>query len=352
MPRPRRRFIKGKGRPRNYPSPKLRVVTYYVDGKRIEAKGEWIPAKTELLHIDPIQDLIEQALYTNWVAREYPASLLLYADFESGKTELQKKYYHNRGVSKRRRFSATGIKDSLLRGRIKINSEKKAGHILIPDMSNVFTYKQSTCKKNMLFIDAFTEEGLDPEDDYFNKPEEGEKIAGVRGGIIAGVNPAGFLSSTKRKIRQEFVEGGGLSRFVLVSWDDSNFNKEIADSITAGLYRNGNGFVKNIQFDFPDDPIEILLPRKLAKKIQLLAERITEDLNEDFKKHGIPAQMKGRRLQKRLISLVKACALREGRPYVLTRDVNRVRFLSRWMNLKRRQLPREYPQSFRSKEFD
>jgi hypothetical protein len=245
------------------------VVTYFVDGKKIRVKDEWTLTETELLHINPIQDLVELALHTNWVASEYPVSLLLYADFESGKTELQKKYFSNKGVTKRRRFSATGIKDSLLQGKIKINSEKKAGHILIPDMSNIFTYKQSTCKKNMLFIDAFTEEGLDPEDDYFNKPEEGEKIAGVRGGIIAGVNPAGFLTSRKQKIRQEFVEGGGMSRFVLVSWDDSRYNKEIADSITAGLYRKGKGYVQNIQFDFPDDPVEVLLPRKLAREARI-----------------------------------------------------------------------------------
>jgi hypothetical protein len=325
---------------------KLRVVTYFVDGKRTKVTGEWVLTETELRHIDSVQDMLELALWTNWVAEECSVSLLLYADFESGKTALQKKYYHNRGVSERRRFSATGIKESLLQGRIKINSEKKSGHILIPDMSNVFTYKQSTCKKNMLFIDAFTEEGLDPEDDYFNKPEEGAKIAGVRGGIIAGINPAGFLTGIKRKIKQDFIEGGGMSRFIIVSWDDSSYNKEIADSITEGLYRRGKGFVKNIQFDFPYEPVDIILPKKSAKRIQQLAEILTEDLNEDFQKHGIPAQMKGRRLQKRLNSLVKACALREARRYVLSRDVARIEYLSRWMNLRRRQLPHEYPKTF------
>jgi hypothetical protein len=272
---------------RGYSSPKLRVVSYLVDGKKIQIKGEYVPTKTELLHVDPIQDLIELVLWTNWVSGEDVVSILMYADFESGKTELQKKYSENKGVTSRRRFSATGIKESLLQGKIKINSEKKAGHIRIPDMSNVFTYKPSTSKKNMLFIDAYTEDGLDPEDDYFNKPEEGEKIAGVRGGIIAGVNPAGFLSSSKKKIRQEFIEGGGLSRFIIVSWEDSKYNKEIADSITNGLYRKDKGFVRNIQFDFPEDPVNVILPRSIAEKIQLLAETITEDLNEDFQTHGI-----------------------------------------------------------------
>ncbi len=333
------------------PSLRLRVLTYCVDGTKVRFKGEWKLIRTELLHLYPIQDLVELALWTNWVSREYNVSLLLYADFESGKTELQKKYHHNKGVTKRRRFSSTGITDSLLKGKIKINSEKKAGHISIPEMSNLDTYKPSTNKRNMLFIDAFTEEGLDPEDDYFNKPEEGEKLAGVSGGVIGGINQAGFLTSQKRKIKQQFVEGGGMSRFIPVSWNDSKYNKEIADSITAGLYRKGKGHVQNIQFDFPDDPVDILLPQKLAKQIQLLAERISEDLNEDFKKHGIPAQMKGRRLQKRLISLVKACALREGKTYVLSRHVARIYYLSRWMNLKKRQLPEEYPRSFKNKEF-
>jgi hypothetical protein len=253
-----------KKKSRGFSSPKLRVVTYFVDEKKIRISGEYIPTKTELLYIDPIQDLVEIVLWTNWVANEYVVSLLLYADFESGKTELQKKYYGNKGVTSRRRFSATGIKESLIQGKIRINSENKAGHIQIPDMSNVFTYKPSTSKMNMLFIDAFTEEGLDPEDDYFNKPEEGAKIAGVKGGIIAGINPTGFLSSTKRKIRQEFIEGGGMSRFIPVSWEDTNFNKEISDSITAGMYRKNEGFVKNIQFAFPEDPVDVPCLPKLS----------------------------------------------------------------------------------------
>lgn len=354
MPRPRRIFIRGKKNPRIYPSLKYRIVTYVVKGKRVEVKqkltGEWQPVSTELLHMEPIQDLIDIALWTNWVAEEHPVSLLLYADYESGKTEQQKKFYHNKGVTNRRRFTSTGIKKSLLEGRIRINSELKAGHTFIPDMSNVFTYKPSVCKKNMLFIDAYTEEGLDPEDDYFNNPDEGKKIAGVRGGIIAGLNPSGFLTSRKRVIRQEFVEGGGMSRFIMVSWDDSDYSREIGSSITAGLYRKQ--FVKNVQIDFPKDPMRVWIPRKLAQKIEILAQTLTEDLNEDFKKYGIPAQMKGRRLQKRLISLVKACALREGRKYVLLRDVARIQYLSRWMNLKLRMLPEKYPKTFEGKEFD
>jgi len=101
---------------------KIRVVTCVVDGKKSTIIGEYILAKTELLYIDPAQDFLEITLWTNWVLNECVVSILLYADFESGKTEIQKKYYNNKGVSNRRRFTSTRIKDSLLQRKIKINS--------------------------------------------------------------------------------------------------------------------------------------------------------------------------------------------------------------------------------------
>lgn len=65
--------------------------------------------KTELIGIQPIQDLVELTLWTAYIKYERVCSLLIVANPESGKTELLKKYRKNNGIHLTKRFSAYGI---------------------------------------------------------------------------------------------------------------------------------------------------------------------------------------------------------------------------------------------------
>ena len=76
-----------------------------------------------------------------------------------------------------------------------------------------------------------------------------------------------------------------------------------------------------------------------AQRIRNMASEIAEEYSNDLKPH----KLKGFRLHKSLISIVKASALRDSRRSVMDKDIERVKYLSTWMNLQMRPLKLEYP---------
>jgi hypothetical protein len=298
--------------------------------------------KTELLGTEPIQDLIDLTIHTPYVKYERTNSLLLVSETEAGKTELIKKFRLNDGVHARRRFTAYGIIQDLLNEQIVplFKSPKILGHILIYDYSNIFAYKQSTVDSTIEFLDAFTEDGLSAESSYWIKGSELEPFEGLKGGIIAGINTFGFFTSG-RKVRANLYKGGWFSRNIVTTYDISEtLLTKIFDSIRRGEYRANRGFVKYIILQLPMERIDIGLPDEYAEQIADLAR----DLAEDYTRDLTPYKLKGIRLGKSLISLAKASALRENRSYVNADDVDRIRYLSQWMNLKLNNLKmNDYP---------
>ena len=297
--------------------------------------------KTELQGTEPIQDLIDLTIHTAYAKFERIDSLLLVSETEAGKTELIKKFRKNKGVHTRRRFTAYGIINDLLNEEIKVlfNSPKILGHILVYDYSNVFTYKPSTVDSTIEFLDALTEEGLAPESSYWIKGNELKSYEGLRGGVIAGINTFSFFTSG-RKVKANLYKGGWFSRNLVCTYDISEtLLTKIFDSIRRGEYRTDRGFVDYIVLQLPMKRIDVELPRKYAIEIGDLARELAEDYTRDLR----PYKLKGIRLNKSLISLVKASALRENREYVNARDVDRIKYLSQWMNLKMNNLKQNYP---------
>lgn len=297
--------------------------------------------RTELLGTEPIQDLIDLAIHTAYVKYERIDSLLLVSETEAGKTELIKKFRKNKGVHPRRRFTAYGIINDIIDGHIKVlfNSPKILGHILVYDYSNVFSYKANTVDSTIEFLDALTEEGLAPESSYWIKGSELEQYEGLKGGIIAGINTFGFFTSG-RKVRSNLYKGGWFSRNLVTTYDISEtLLTKIFDSVAKGKYREDREFVDYIILRLPMDRIDIQLPEKYAEKIGDMARELSEEYTKDLK----PYRLKGIRLNKSLVSLAKASALREHRHSVNDNDYERIKYLSQYMNLKMNNLKMDYP---------
>jgi hypothetical protein len=297
--------------------------------------------KTELLGTEPIQDLIDLTIRSAYVKYERIDSLLLVSEPEGGKTELMKKFRENKGVYPRRRFTAYGIINDLLDGQIKtlFNHPKILGHILVYDYSNVFTYKPTTVDSTIEFLDALTEDGLSGESSYWIKGNELESYEGLKGGIIAGINTFGFFTSGG-KVKANLYKGGWFSRNIVATYDISEtLLTKIFDSIKRGEYRADRGFVEYIILQLPMERVDVELPNRYAEEIGDLARELAEDYTRDL----TPYKLKGIRLDKSLISLVKASALRENRDYVSAGDVDRIKYLSNWMNLKMNHLKMDYP---------
>ncbi len=303
--------------------------------------------KTELIGLDPILDLISLALWTTYIHGERIVSLLLLAPPESGKTEVMKKFRKNRGVNVRRRFTACGIIKDLISNKIQILFEgpKILGHIFTYELANVFTYKANSVDSTIEFLNALIEEGLESETSYWIEGDELDKFKNLKGGIVAGINPFGFFTSFRTKlVKANLYKGGFISRLLVVSFSNSKIiDCKISNSITSGEYRTDKSFRKLIIEDFPRKRVKIYIKKSHASQIEVLASEIAIVYGEDLKTYAL----KGFRLQKSLVSFVKASALRDGRRVVNDRDVQRIVYLSRYLNLKMNELDMDYPFSNR-----
>ena len=298
---------------------------------------------TELEGLEVILDLIILVLWTSYIVGEKIVSILVLAPPESGKTELMKKIRYNIGVHVLRRFTACGFIKDLLAGRMsmRFKGAKILGHLLTYEFANTFTYKADSVNSTIELLNAFTEEGIANESSYWIEGDALEEFLDLKGGIIAGINPFGFFTSEKtRNVKANFYKGGCISRIPVASYRPSEeLKKRIFDSITRGDYRPEKKFREKIIENFPKKRVYIALPKKYAARIRDLAVEVAEEYSKDLKDHALT----GFRLQKILISLAKASALRDGRRIVNRRDVDRITYLSQWLNLKMNPLKPDYP---------
>ena len=216
---------------------------------------------------------------------------------------------------------------------------KILGHILIYDFANMFTFKANTVDSTIEFLDALTEDGLSPESAYWVSWEKLEPYKNLKGGIIAGINTFGFFTSSGR-VKTNLYKGGWFSRNIVATFAISQtMTSQIFDSIARSEYRSDKNYVKLIRLHFPKKRIQVYLPERRSQEIRNIASEIAEEYNNDLKPH----KLRGFRLHKSLISLAKASALRDERKTVKKKDIDRIRYLSQWMNLKMNKLRVRYP---------
>jgi hypothetical protein len=180
---------------------------------------------------------------------------------------------------------------------------------------------------------------LSAESSYWIKGDELKEFDGLKGGVIAGINTFGFFTASMR-VKANLYKGGWFSRNIVVSYGMSEtLVSKVFDSIRKGKYRLDKNYVSEIGLRFPKKRTEVELHADLSEQIRDLARNVAEEYSEDLKPH----KLRGFRLHKSLISLVKASALRDGRTRVNQEDVERIQCLSNWMNLKMRHLKIGYP---------
>lgn len=226
--------------------------------------------KTELIGLEALQDLIELGLWSAYVKGERIVSLLIVAEPESGKTELMKKYRKNKGVFVRRRFTSYGIIRDLLDGKMELicKSPKILGHLIVYDYATIFAFKSNTVDTTIEFLDALTEEGLSCETEYWIKEADLKKFAGLKAGLIAGINTFGFFTSG-RKVKTNLYKGGWFSRNIVVSFAISETMKsKIFDSITQGKYRYDKDYVGQIRLLLPLKRTNVKISREYAQKFE------------------------------------------------------------------------------------
>ncbi len=295
--------------------------------------------KTELIGIEPLQDIIELTLWTSYVKYHKPTSLIVLGKAGKGKTEIMKKYRGNNGVHSRQRFSAFGMQQDILEKRIPLLFEKPKilGHVVIYDFHDILTFKTETVGNTIQFLCALTEEGLSPQSTYAIRSENLGRFKGARGGLIAGINTAGMFNA-QGKVKGLLTKGGFLDRPILWSYNESALlTEKILVSIKKEEYRPDKKFVNLVCLKFPRKRKDVEISREYMDELGEIVSDATEEINESLR-----TDSDGKRLLKNLTVLAKASALRDGRTKVERKDIDRIRFLSRWMNLKMRNFHPKY----------
>jgi hypothetical protein len=166
-----------------------------------------------------------------------------------------------------------------------------------------------------------------------------QELTGLKGGIITVVNTANFFNKIG-KVKRIFYEGGWFSRNIVASFDEADrITKTVFEGFEKGDYRHGK-FIDKISLRLPCKQVEIKISSEIIHKITNIAEDIATLYNEEM--DDTRARIKGKRMWKSLVSLVKASALRAGRFEVSDYDLERIENLSYWMNLKLRSTKEEY----------
>jgi len=297
--------------------------------------------KTELIGKEPEQHIIELVLGTSYVRNENPASLMILGRSGAGKTELLKKFRNNNSTHARQRFSAFGILQDLIEGKIPLlfeDGKKLLGHLVIYDMNDILSFKPESINSTVQFICALTEEGLTPQSTYAISSEKLKPFIGLRGGLIVGLNEQAFFNSRKH-VKNYLFKGGLINRFIPWSSSESSaLHQKIIDSIKKQDYLPNSKFVNYIQLKCPKARVNVdFTNTSLKDELADIAEDVAQSVSEDV---GIKQDEK--RLLKAMLTLAKSSAVREGRHKVIDEDVEAIRFLSNWMNFKMRNFHTSY----------
>ena len=321
-------------------------------GKHAELPNKWKPEKTELLMMEPLQDITSLILHTAY-CKESPtrppfnASLLMLGERETGRTEMLKKFLNeealSHGVVFRGRISGWGIVRDLTEyvkwekgyegydykyPPIESINYHEVKHIVTGDLARVISYNASSAGATIQLLDEMMEEGLIPHSDYSKSPSLMEPFRGLQVGLIAAINDFGFFKSVgkvEKKLsriqRLSWQAGGFTGRPTPFSFDHSlSLQSRVLDSIFC---KDGYelDFVNKFSFKFPSEPEYVEISNEHENWLREINDEIAEKIGE-----------KGYRSGKNLRRLARASAIREHRLHTNDHDIERIEFLSYWMN--------------------
>jgi len=239
---------------------------------------------------EEIKKIVILALISGFLKKNKPISLLIVARSGSGKTEVMKSV-----TSKRSAF----LTDVNYSGFIELlKKDPKLTHILIPDFLKITMKKKSTSDNLISILNAFTEEGLEKIQGYFNEDFEGRV-----GGIIIATTSASY-----NQHKSEWCAIGFVSRMIICSY---KYHKDTKELILDHII-NEEEFKK---------PKKISATETFVKSCRAMNIQLKSLARNDFRK------------MKQFITLTKSNALYNKRKEVIQEDIDEIIRLSQYLNL-------------------
>lgn len=257
-----------------------------------------------MIALQEIEHLIKLAIYSPFINKEKPVSIMLIAPSEHGKSELLKKFAFINSIFIGTEFTTFTFSEFALQHYPK----KKT--IIIPDFLRLTKRKQSTSANALSIISAITEEG------WIGKLPLGQIVDKP---ITANVITALTKDELEDK-RHKWAKTGFLSRFMPVSYSyKEDTKKRIRGYIKDRIYKTD----ENATFELPLYITDISLPKEIADKIEKITLNISKEEN-----------ILGFRLERQLQTLAMGNALMSRRTMTTNDDYLMIEKLSRFINYK------------------
>jgi len=269
---------------------------------------------SQILGLDPIQKIIEYALWTGYVENVRPVSVMLVAPIESGKSDLILSFKNNSGTILLSKCTPFGIIrdyfDRLRTGKIK--------HILIPDLQQ--STPAGAIDESIHFFNGLIEEGIVNVSTFYHRGLIiGSDQLPIRCGLITSIPRDAFEDK-----RTRWHKVGFLSRCVIVTYD---YSRDLILHIREYIKNQNHLKPKDIVLNLPETVTNVTIPRKYADEIETFVD-------DYAKREG----SKGLRRQIQYQALTQGIALSKNRAEVSGEDVKELITLLTWCNLEFRPL--------------
>ena len=254
-------------------------------------------------HLKPLIEIIKLCIASAWVKNERPVNLLISSKPESGKTFVLQLFSQIPKTAYLTDCTAYGIMKNLL-------ADIETGNlrfIIIPDLIKPLSRKHSTVSDFIAFMNALIEEGVVTIFTYAIQIQR----KNLKCGLITSL-PSGELLDRRRR----WIKLGFMSRMIPFTY---SFNQEFVDFIFEQIQQRKYIDYKPIILKLEEREVEIT-PEQ-AKVLEPEARII-----------GKAQELYGFRAQRQLQNLAQANALLENRKFVTDEDIQKIKWLSKWIN--------------------
>lgn len=210
-----------------------------------------------LIGLLPVLEIVKTLIYTGQVKGERPASAIICAPIGSGKTSVLEKI-------KCEQAEFTG--DFTARDAARIVTKENITHIMIGDFLSVLGHKAGTVALSLQILSKLTGEAL------LTNPWNGQMLnKPISVGVISAIPPDALFD---RRMKAILFGSGFASRFLIIKYE---YTEQTKSAIHKWIESDAYTKTRPFPFHVEKGQYEIVIPKPIAEKINLLSDRVKND---------------------------------------------------------------------------
>lgn len=268
--------------------------------------------------IKPLEELLRAAIFSAYLQVDKSFSVVIIAEPELYKTRTLMKFSSNHGISVKTDLTYLGIIEEVL-PKIQNNEVKT---IVIPDMLKAVSKKSATAVNFMTILNALVEEGV-----YEITLRNTKDFKGARCNVLTSITPDIYFDK-----RRQWNKIGFFSRVIPFTFKyDNDMKSNVFNAI--GKYQVSDD---KILLELPTYRKDVGISEHYTEVAEQYAvalgasEKLVFKLKDD--KVYVKEGSIGFRHKWQFQAMLKTFALMRDNPEVDNLDVEKLGFLSQWMN--------------------